>query len=144
MTKIQAVKNKKGFPIHPEVIKRLTRPIAVKLYQQLIDKKAELSNRPFASKNALSHLGKERGGDQADQVNRLQEEAKYTGQMQRDLLLLEKIVQALERMEKGAYGICEQTGEVIEMKRLESLPWTTLSIEGAEIVESENLFRQVR
>ncbi|MCZ0932169.1 MAG: TraR/DksA family transcriptional regulator [Oligoflexia bacterium] len=136
--------NNKNFSIHPEVTKRLTKPIAIKLYKKLINKKAELSNRPFASKHALSHLGREKGGDQADQVNRLQEEAKYTGQMQRDLLLLEKILQALERMENGRYGICEQTEEVIELKRLESLPWTTLSIEGAEIAESENLFRQVR
>ena len=136
--------NNKNFPIHSEVIKRLTKPTAVKLYQKLVEKKAELSNRPFASKHALSHLGRERGGDQADQVNRLQEEAKYTGQMQRDLLLLEKVLQALERMENGRYGICEQTEELIELKRLESIPWTTLSIEGAEIAESENLFRQVR
>ena len=136
--------NNKNFSIHPEVTKRLTKPIAIKLYKKLINKKAELANRPFASKHALSHLGREKGGDQADQVNRLQEEAKYTGQMQRDLLLLEKILQALERMENGRYGICEQTEEVIELKRLESLPWTTLSIEGAEIAESENLFRQVR
>ena len=136
--------NNKNFSIHPEVIKRLTKPTAIKLYQKLIEKKAELSNRPFASKHALSHLGKEKGGDQADQVNRLQEEAKYTGQMQRDLLLLEKVLQALERIENGRYGICEQTEEVIELRRLESIPWTTLSIEGAEIAESENLFRQVR
>ena len=132
----------KDFPIHQEVIKRLTRPTAVRLYQKLIDRKAELSNRPFASKSTLSHLGREKGGDQADQVNRLQEEARHTERMQRDLLLLEKVLQALERMENGCYGICEQTEETIELKRLESIPWTTLSIEGAEIAESENLFKQ--
>ena len=142
MTKQNSIS--RDFPIHPEVMKRLTKKTAVRLYQKLIEKKAELSNRPFASKHALSHLGRERGGDQADQVNRLQEEAKYTGQMQRDLLLLEKVLQALERMENGRYGICEQTEEGIELKRLESLPWTTLSIEGAEIAESENLLKQVR
>ena len=134
----------KTFPIHQKVIKRLTKATAFKLYQKLIDKKMELSNRPFASKHALSHLGKEKGGDQADQVNRLQEEARYTGQMQRDLLLLEKVLQALERMENGKYGVCEQTEETIELKRLESLPWTTLSIEGAEINESEVSLRQAR
>lgn len=134
----------KDFPIHQEIIKRLTKPIAIQLYQKLLRKKTDLSNRPFATKHALSHLGREKGGDQADQVNRLQEEAKYTGQMQRDLILLEKVLQALERMENGRYGICEQTNEVIELKRLESIPWTTLSIEGAEIAESESLFRQAR
>ena len=138
MTKQNSSINK-DFHIHQEVIKRLTKPIAVKLYQQLIERKEELSNRPFVSKNALSQLGKEKGGDQADQVNRLQEEARYTERMQRDWLLLEKVLQALERMENGRYGICEQTEETIELKRLNSIPWTTLSIEGAEIAESENL-----
>lgn len=136
--------NNKNFPIHQTVIKRLTKPTSIQLYEKLLTKKTQLANRPFASKHALSHLGKEKGGDQADQVNRLQEEAKYTGQMQRDLLLLEKILKALERMENGSYGICEQTKEVIELKRLESIPWTTLSIEGAEIAESESLLSHAR
>ena len=47
-------------------------------------------------------------------------------------------------MESGEYGICEQTGEKIELNRLLSLPWTTLSIEGAEIEESEKHLRQIR
>ena len=134
----------KDFPIHKDVIRRLTRKIALELYQKLVNKKAELSNRPFVGKHDLSRLGGEKGGDQADQVNRLQEEARYTGQMQRDSLLLEKVLMALERMENGQYGICEQTKDNIELKRLQTLPWTTLSIEGAEIEESERHLKQVR
>ena len=59
-------------------------------------------------------------------------------------MLLEKVLMALKRMESGEYGICEQTGEKIELNRLHSLPWTTLSIEGAEIEESEKNLRQIR
>jgi DnaK suppressor protein len=39
-------------------------------------------------------------------------------------------------MESGAYGICEETEEMIENERLLAIPWTRLSIEGAEIRES--------
>ena len=133
----------KDYPIHSEVIKRFSKKICIELYKNLIAKKAEAQNRPSASKYALSLLGRERGGDQADQVNRLQEEAKHTEQIQRDSLLLKKVVSALARMERGDYGICRQTGEVIEVSRLRTLPWTTLSIEGADIEESEKSIRQV-
>lgn len=135
----------KDHPIHKNVIKRIKRKPALDLYQRLIDKKSEIQNRPYASRYSLSLLGKEKGGDQADQVSRLQEERRYTEQIQRDDLLLEKVMMALKRMESGEYGICQQTGEEIELNRLYSLPWTTLSIEGAEIEESERRsFRQVR
>ena len=134
----------KDYPIHKLVIKRFKKKPALELYQKLIDKKAEVQNRPYASRYSLSLLGKEKGGDQADQVNRLQEEVRHTEQIQRDDLLLERVMMALKRIESGEYGICEQTGETIELNRLYSLPWTTLSIEGAEIEESEKVFRQVR
>ena len=71
-------------------------------------KKLKCKNRPYASKYALSLLGKEKGGDQADQVNRLQEETRHTEQIQRANLLLEKVLMALKRMESGQYGVCEQ------------------------------------
>lgn len=134
----------KNYPIHKNVIKRFTKKVSIQLYEKLISKKAEVQNRPYASKYALSLLGKEKGGDQADQVNRLQEETRHTEQIQRANLLLEKVLMALKRMETGQYGICEQTGEPIELNRLQSLPWTTLSIEGAEIEESERNLRQIR
>ncbi len=39
---------------------------------------------------------------------------------------------------RPAYGICEETEELIEEDRLLAIPWTRLSIEGAEIRESVN------
>ena len=135
----------KDYPIHKTVIKRFKKKTAFDLYQKLIDKKAEIQNRPHTSRQSLFLLGKEKGGDQADQVSRLQEERRYTEQIQRDDLLLEKVIMALKRMESGEYGVCQQTGDEIELNRLHSLPWTTLSIEGAEIEESEKRsFKQVR
>ena len=42
---------------------------------------------------------------------------------------------ALARIENGEFGICEETNEPIEEQRLLTIPWTRLSIEGAEIRE---------
>lgn len=42
---------------------------------------------------------------------------------------------ALARIEQGQFGICEETEEFIEEERLLAVPWTRLSIEGAEIRE---------
>ena len=46
--------------------------------------------------------------------------------------LISKINDALERIEDGSYGFCEETGEPIGIDRLEARPIATLSIEAQE------------
>jgi DnaK suppressor protein len=46
--------------------------------------------------------------------------------------LISKIDQALQRIEGGTYGYCEESGEPIGLKRLEARPIATLSIEAQE------------
>jgi len=46
--------------------------------------------------------------------------------------LIAKIDAALERIESGTYGYCEETGEPIALRRLEARPVATLSIEAQE------------
>jgi DnaK suppressor protein len=46
--------------------------------------------------------------------------------------LIAKIDQALNRIDTGAYGFCEETGEPIGLRRLEARPIATLSIEAQE------------
>jgi len=50
----------------------------------------------------------------------------------RERKLLKKIDSALERIENGSYGYCEETGEEIGLKRLEARPVATLSVEAQE------------
>jgi RNA polymerase-binding protein DksA len=42
--------------------------------------------------------------------------------------LLGQVDDALERMEKGTYGVCERCGEEIDYARLEAIPYATLCI----------------
>lgn len=46
----------------------------------------------------------------------------------REKVLLKKIEEALARLEAGEYGICEECGGEISVKRLEARPVTTLCI----------------
>ena len=46
--------------------------------------------------------------------------------------LISKIDEALERLENGSYGYCEETDEPIGLKRLEARPIATLSVEAQE------------
>jgi DnaK suppressor protein len=57
--------------------------------------------------------------------------------------LIAKIDAALQRIEDGAYGYCEDTGEPISLKRLEARPIATLSIEAQERHERrERIYRE--
>ena len=57
--------------------------------------------------------------------------------------LISKIDAALQRIEDGTYGYCEETGEPISLKRLEERPIATLSIEAQERHERrERVYRE--
>jgi DnaK suppressor protein len=55
----------------------------------------------------------------------------------REKYLLEKIQKALERIDDGTFGTCEQCGDEISAKRLEARPVTTLCIRCKEEQEKE-------
>jgi DnaK suppressor protein len=50
----------------------------------------------------------------------------------RERKLISKIGAALERLDSGTYGYCEETEEPIGIRRLEARPIATLSIEAQE------------
>ncbi len=50
----------------------------------------------------------------------------------RERKLISKIEDALDRIEEGTYGFCEETNEPISLKRLEARPIATLSLEAQE------------
>jgi DnaK suppressor protein len=48
---------------------------------------------------------------------------------ERERKLIAKIREALERIENGTFGICEECGDDIDLERLKARPVTTLCIE---------------
>jgi len=59
----------------------------------------------------------------------------------RERKLLKKINEALEQLNTGTYGICEQCGGEIPYKRLKARPVTTLCIECKTLQEQEEQSR---
>ena len=53
----------------------------------------------------------------------------------RERKLINKIDAALQRIEDGSYGYCDETGDPISIKRLEARPVSTLSLEAQEMHE---------
>jgi DnaK suppressor protein len=82
-------------------------------------------------------LATEMVGDEADLASAHISQTQALNQRDKLLAKIKEIDEALARMENGTYGICEETGENIEEKRLVAIPWTRLSLEGAEVRERE-------
>lgn len=49
--------------------------------------------------------------------------------------LLRQIDRALEKIEDGTYGTCDITGEEIPLKRLEAIPYATMTVKAQEKFE---------
>jgi RNA polymerase-binding transcription factor len=49
---------------------------------------------------------------------------------------MQLVRQALERLEDGSFGACQQCGQAIGTKRLEALPWTPYCIRCQEKIEN--------
>ena len=52
-----------------------------------------------------------------------------------------EIEEALKRIEKATYGICELTGKTIPKARLEAIPWTRFTVEAQAQLEREGALR---
>jgi DnaK suppressor protein len=102
---------------------------------KLVNTRQDILNRVRTARAEFDTLDKS-GGDEADQTMSLLAEQDFLAAQRRMTELLFEIDSALARIDNGTYGLCEETEEVIEFERLRALPWTRLSIEGAEIREA--------
>ena len=72
------------------------------------------------------------GADEADRASRESDTNFELRTRDRERKLISKINAALEKIEDGSYGYCEETGEPIGIKRLQARPVATLTIEAQE------------
>src|ERR1700693_1979670 len=70
-----------------------------------------------------------REGDQADQASAAVDREFGIVNRERTQALLNQIEQALVRLDNGTYGYCEDTGEPIDLRRLDAQPTATLTTE---------------
>lgn len=98
--------------------------------QRLLDMQAELLQN---ADDTTEHLREnEVVPDPADRATIEEEHALELRTRDRERKLLKKIGQAIERIDSGDYGWCEETGEPIGVGRLLARPTATLSLEAQE------------
>jgi DnaK suppressor protein len=86
------------------------------------------------SRETVTHLQLETENhpDLADRASSETDRALELRTRDRQRKLIAKIDEALRRIDEGAYGYCEETGEPIGLARLEARPIATLSVEAQE------------
>jgi DnaK suppressor protein len=86
------------------------------------------------SKETLEHLQDENNvlPDLVDRASTETDRALELRTRDRQRKLIAKIDAALQRIDNGSYGFCEETGEPISLRRLDARPIATLSIEAQE------------
>ena len=95
------------------------------------------------SKETLDHLQvSEHHPDVSDRASHESDRGIELRARDRQRKLISKIDAALDRIDDGTYGYCEETGEPIGVKRLEARPIATLSLEAQERHERrERIYR---
>jgi DnaK suppressor protein len=86
------------------------------------------------ARETLGHLAEESANhpDLADRASSETDRAIELRARDRQRKLISKIDAAIQRIDDGTYGYCEETGEPIGLKRLDARPIATLSIEAQE------------
>ena len=100
----------------------------VDLREKLMYEVADISNTNLT---ADKHAGEELADVGSDQFNR-QVKLSLMGQEAEELKMIEA---ALQRLEKGTFGICVDTGKQIQERRLKALPFAVRCIEAQEEYE---------
>jgi DnaK suppressor protein len=107
-------------------------PIQVEYFRQkLLRWRADLLREADGTLASLS----EGGIHEADVTDRASVETDRALELRtrdRARKLISKIDQALNRIDNGTYGYCEETDEPISLKRLEARPIATMSLEAQE------------
>ena len=100
--------------------------------QRLITLETEMVENAKKTTQAFQEQETNYIADPSDRATIEEEYALELRTRDRERKLLQKIRSALELIESGEYGFCEDTGEPIGLKRLLARPTATLSIEAQE------------
>jgi DnaK suppressor protein len=120
------------------------KPEWLKYYNTLLDLRERLLNQ-------MSGLAKESAEQLASYSLHMADSG--TDNFDRDFALsllssdqdaIYEIEEALKRIERNTYGICELTGKPIPKARLEAIPWTRFTVEAQAQLEKEGALRQRR
>lgn len=94
---------------------------------RLLQGSAEEVKKPDEATGYSQHQA-DQGTDDFDRTINLE----VTG---REYEVLKQINRALEKIDENTYGVCDVTGKDIPVKRLEAVPYATMTVEAQEMKE---------
>jgi DnaK suppressor protein len=110
--------------------KALDSTLLASLKDHLLKKRSEILSASTGTRPLPASMDvNSRQGDLADQASGNNEVHIQLKLKQTDAKILQAIEEALQRMDKGQYGICRDCGEPIAAARLEAIPWTRVCID---------------
>lgn len=101
-----------------------------------------LERLTLSSAEGLSELVDERETlpDLADRATQETDRDMSLIMRERDRRLLQEVRQALQRLDNGEYGVCEECGEEIPLPRLKAQPMATLCVGCKQLLEEGRLY----
>ena len=98
----------------------------------LLHKKMELVGAESVRTLQATMENNSRQGDMADQASGNNEVHIALKLRQTDAKILQAIEEALQRIDKGTYGVCRDCGNMIAPARLKAIAWTRVCIDCKE------------
>ncbi len=118
------------------------RPEWKKHYQDLLDRhdqlRLQISGLQKESQAEMESYSLHMGDSGTDNFDR----DLALGMLSSDQEAMFEIEEALRRIEKGTYGVCELTGKKIPKTRLDVNPWARFTVEAQSQLEKEGALRQ--
>ena len=115
------------------------------LRSQLLSRREEIQRELEELQQELEDYGVEQGIERGSLGNHLAEDGTNVQEQERILAvsgdltaLLTQIEGALQRMDEGAYGICQRCGNPIEPERLEAFPYVAYCIKDQQLLEQQH------
>lgn len=109
-----------------------------RLRNQLLHTRKEILDRIRRLEAGIEEL-QEPGSELAEEAQKLELSRRYGQLGNREREEIESIELALNKIEAGKYGRCEECGEPIPMKRLLAIPWARLCRQDADEMEKKGL-----
>lgn len=109
-----------------------------KFRHMLLDLREQILNRAKSLNPESLRLSTDDLADETDHANAVAAQGVYLNVQERERWMLKEINHALEKIEEGTYGYCEDTEEPIDEARLEAQPYTRYSVMAAEIREKKS------
>lgn len=135
-----------GKPVAPESLSWMpisrVKPEWQKFYQNLLDLherlRGQMSGLAKESQSEMESYSLHMGDSGTDNFDR----DFALSLLSSDQDAVYEIEEALKRIEKNTYGVCELTSKVIPKARLEAIPWARYTVESQAQLEKEGVLRQ--